>query len=45
MKEKDTGVKAFANYAQQYTKYKIRMPDLQKEVEYIKSLFEVRPDF
>ncbi|XP_072028282.1 dynein heavy chain domain-containing protein 1-like [Amphiura filiformis] len=41
MKEKDTNMRAFADYAQQYSTYKNKMPDLQKEVEYIKSLFEV----
>ncbi|XP_072179432.1 dynein heavy chain domain-containing protein 1-like [Diadema setosum] len=41
MKEKNSETNAFADYAQQYTKYKIKMPELQKEVEYIKSLFEV----
>ncbi|XP_038044677.1 dynein heavy chain domain-containing protein 1-like [Patiria miniata] len=41
MKNKDTDIAVFANYAQQYSTYKVKMPDLQKEVEYIKSLFEV----
>ena len=41
MKEKDTSMHAFADYAQQYSTYKNKMPELQKEVEYIKSLFEV----
>ncbi|XP_041479286.1 dynein heavy chain domain-containing protein 1-like isoform X6 [Lytechinus variegatus] len=41
MKEKSTDVKDFADYAKQYNRYKIKMPELQKEVEYVKSLFEV----
>ena len=42
MKNKDTDIAVFANYAQQYSTYKVKMPELQKEVEYVKSLFEVR---
>ncbi|XP_071803571.1 dynein heavy chain domain-containing protein 1-like isoform X3 [Asterias amurensis] len=41
MKNKDTDIAVFANYAQQYSTYKVKMPELQKEVEYVKSLFEV----
>lgn len=42
MKAKDPDLSSFADYAQQYHTYKNKMADLQTEVEYIKSLFEVR---
>lgn len=41
MKEKNPDTAAFADYAQQYHTYKNKMAELQKEVDYIKSLFEV----
>ncbi|XP_070566099.1 dynein heavy chain domain-containing protein 1-like isoform X2 [Ptychodera flava] len=41
MKEKNTDIEAFAEYAKQYITYKNKMAALQSEVEYIKSLFEV----
>ncbi|XP_077979356.1 dynein heavy chain domain-containing protein 1-like [Glandiceps talaboti] len=41
MKEKNTDIAAFAEYAKQYITYKNKTAALQAEVEYIKSLFEV----
>nr|XP_006818816.1 PREDICTED: uncharacterized protein LOC100376274 [Saccoglossus kowalevskii] len=41
MREKNTDIESFAEYAKQYMRYKNKTVDLQTEVEYIKSLFEV----
>ncbi|XP_033127107.1 dynein heavy chain domain-containing protein 1-like isoform X2 [Anneissia japonica] len=41
MKSKETTTEGFAEYAQRYGIYKLKMGTLQQEVEYVKSLFEV----
>ncbi|XP_071943742.1 dynein heavy chain domain-containing protein 1-like [Antedon mediterranea] len=41
MKCKETTTEGFAEYAQRYSVYKLKMAALQTDVEYIKSLFEV----